>query len=170
MWASRHWFAMSSASMYSNESGEYDRSTLPAWLTCFFDTVGGWWWFICPLYTKTFRQPSRTENNTPITEKNEPLQLAFLQIPILVAPPRLELGTQGSSGLCSTNWAKEPRLVKLLKQNLHQARIIIPQTSYRVNTLLIPWFKYHSNARLKLRIIDNMINFVRSVMAVASLA
>ena len=44
-----------------------------------------------------------TENPAKITEARKLFGLADLSLPILVAPPRLELGTQGSSGLCSTN-------------------------------------------------------------------
>ena len=46
---------------------------------------------------------SRTENTSKITEVSKLFGLADLSFPILVAPPRLELGTQGSSSLCSTN-------------------------------------------------------------------
>ena len=46
---------------------------------------------------------SRTENKALITGMAELFRLGHRDIPGLVAPPRLELGTQGSSGLCSTN-------------------------------------------------------------------
>ena len=46
---------------------------------------------------------SRTENKALLTGMSELFQLAHTKKPIMVAPPRLELGTQGSSGLCSTN-------------------------------------------------------------------
>jgi site-specific DNA recombinase len=44
-----------------------------------------------------------TEKKALITGIAELFQLGYHTHPILVAPPRLELGTQGSSGLCSTN-------------------------------------------------------------------
>ncbi len=44
-----------------------------------------------------------TEKKALITGIAELFQLGYPDNPILVAPPRLELGTQGSSGLCSTN-------------------------------------------------------------------
>lgn len=44
-----------------------------------------------------------TEKKALITGIAELFQLGYHDNPILVAPPRLELGTQGSSGLCSTN-------------------------------------------------------------------
>jgi hypothetical protein len=44
-----------------------------------------------------------TKNAANITEVSKLFGLADLGLPILVAPPRLELGTQGSSSLCSTN-------------------------------------------------------------------
>ena len=44
-----------------------------------------------------------TKNLVKITEVSKLFGLADLSLPILVAPPRLELGTQGSSSLCSTN-------------------------------------------------------------------
>ena len=46
---------------------------------------------------------SGTENPRYLTGVNELFQLIPGRIPGMVAPPRLELGTQGSSGLCSTN-------------------------------------------------------------------
>jgi hypothetical protein len=46
---------------------------------------------------------TRTENKALITGMAELLRLGHRNKPGLVAPPRLELGTQGSSGLCSTN-------------------------------------------------------------------
>lgn len=46
---------------------------------------------------------TRTENQALLTGIGELFQLAYDNKPGLVAPPRLELGTQGSSGLCSTN-------------------------------------------------------------------
>ena len=46
---------------------------------------------------------TRTKNPAKITEVSKLFGLADLSFPILVAPPRLELGTQGSSSLCSTN-------------------------------------------------------------------
>lgn len=46
---------------------------------------------------------SRTENKALLTGIAELFQLGYSQDHIVVAPPRLELGTQGSSGLCSTN-------------------------------------------------------------------
>jgi site-specific DNA recombinase len=46
---------------------------------------------------------TRTENKALITGIAELLKLGDPDNPGLVAPPRLELGTQGSSGLCSTN-------------------------------------------------------------------
>ena len=46
---------------------------------------------------------SRTENKALITGIAELFRLGDPDNPIMVAPPRLELGTQGSSGLCSTN-------------------------------------------------------------------
>ncbi len=46
---------------------------------------------------------SRTENPWKITEVSKLFELADPKLPVMVAPPRLELGTQGSSGLCSTN-------------------------------------------------------------------
>lgn len=44
-----------------------------------------------------------TENKALITGIAELFKLGDPDNPIMVAPPRLELGTQGSSGLCSTN-------------------------------------------------------------------
>lgn len=44
-----------------------------------------------------------TENMSKITGVSKLFELTDPDIPGLVAPPRLELGTQGSSGLCSTN-------------------------------------------------------------------
>ena len=46
---------------------------------------------------------SGTKNPRYLTGVSELFQLAYVQIPGMVAPPRLELGTQGSSSLCSTN-------------------------------------------------------------------
>jgi hypothetical protein len=46
---------------------------------------------------------TRTTNHALLTGVNELFQLAHAHKPGMVAPPRLELGTQGSSGLCSTN-------------------------------------------------------------------
>lgn len=46
---------------------------------------------------------TRTENKALLTGIAELFQLGYPMNPGLVAPPRLELGTQGSSGLCSTN-------------------------------------------------------------------
>ena len=47
----------------------------------------------------------KTGNKNPakITEVSKLFGLADLSLPILVAPPGLEPGTQGSSSLCSTN-------------------------------------------------------------------
>jgi site-specific DNA recombinase len=44
-----------------------------------------------------------TTNKALLTGMSELFQLAHRNKPGMVAPPRLELGTQGSSGLCSTN-------------------------------------------------------------------
>ena len=44
-----------------------------------------------------------TENGALLTGVSKLFRLADPKLPGLVAPPRLELGTQGSSGLCSTN-------------------------------------------------------------------
>lgn len=46
---------------------------------------------------------SRTENSPIKTGVSKLFELAEPCFPNVVAPPRLELGTQGSSGLCSTN-------------------------------------------------------------------
>ena len=46
---------------------------------------------------------SRTENSPIKTGVSKLFELTEPCFPVLVAPPRLELGTQGSSGLCSTN-------------------------------------------------------------------
>ena len=46
---------------------------------------------------------SGTKNPRYLTGVSELFQLASGQIPGMVAPPRLELGTQGSSSPCSTN-------------------------------------------------------------------
>ena len=46
---------------------------------------------------------TRTANQAFLPGVNELFQLAMTVKPGMVAPPRLELGTQGSSGLCSTN-------------------------------------------------------------------
>jgi hypothetical protein len=63
---------------------------------------------------KVFARPGRSENhfklqkigsanNTLLTMVNELPRLSLANKPSMVAPPRLELGTQGSSSLCSTN-------------------------------------------------------------------
>lgn len=44
-----------------------------------------------------------TQNAAKLTEVSKLFELADLNLPGLVAPPRLELGTRGSSGRCSTN-------------------------------------------------------------------
>jgi site-specific DNA recombinase len=44
-----------------------------------------------------------TAKGAILTGVNELFRLADPSLPVMVAPPRLELGTQGSSGLCSTN-------------------------------------------------------------------
>jgi hypothetical protein len=44
-----------------------------------------------------------TENSAILTGVRKLFELSDPQLLGLVAPPRLELGTQGSSGLCSTN-------------------------------------------------------------------
>ena len=44
-----------------------------------------------------------TKNNALLTGVNELFRLTVDPKLGMVAPPRLELGTQGSSGLCSTN-------------------------------------------------------------------
>lgn len=46
---------------------------------------------------------SRTENDAILTGVRKLFELADPEKPGLVAPPRLELGTRGSSGRCSTN-------------------------------------------------------------------
>ena len=58
---------------------------------------------------------------------------------MMVAPPRLELGTQGSSGLCSTNWAKEPHLEQfyIKYQKITSAVLII----IYLNTIYM-WYNY----------------------------
>lgn len=44
-----------------------------------------------------------TENSAILTGVRKLFELSDPYLPVMVAPPRLELGTQGSSGLCSTN-------------------------------------------------------------------
>lgn len=82
----------------------------------------------------------------------------------LVAPPRLELGTQGSSGLCSTNWAKEPQTCYLIVLKLSPSGkgvIILYTSGCRIAAIMWPSQGWDGSSTLPIRTISEQ-NWKRS--------